>query len=153
MADRTHEGTKVTFATAVANIAAPTVAEIAAGTDLSNRITADGLGTEPVQNKASQPMLGDAFVAERVGTHGVAMTVTFKRDPAGPDAAWDLFNYRTTGFLIIGRNGSLAAAQKCEVYPVEAQKPVPLASAENEYQKFQVAFAVTSEPNIKATVA
>lgn len=153
MADKTHEGTKVVFAPAVANKAAPTAAEIAAGTDLSDRIVADGLATSPTKNNASQPMLGNPFVGERVGTHGSGMILTFKRKVGEADPAWDLFEYRTAGFLIIGRDGTLAATDDCEVYPVEAHEPAPMASAENDFQKFQVQFAVTEKPDLKAVVA
>lgn len=149
---RTHEGTKVHWLPAVANIAAPTAAEVAAGTDLSDQVTIDGLGIDSTQNTASQAMLGSSFVGEEPGTYGTAVTLTTTREDVG-DLVWDLFDYRTTGFLLVSRFGEPVVGAAVEVYPAKSHKPIPLASAENEYQKVQVRLAIHDEPELKAVVA
>lgn len=152
MAKETHDPTLVYWLPA-ATMAAPTVAEITAGTELTDQLVADGVDFGGGnRNNASQAMLGGAFVAEKPGTWGANGKLTFARDD-GVDAAWALFMDRPEGYILISRFGPAAATAKVEVYPVQAHKPSPMASAENEYQKFEVQFGVTSEPEYEAVVA
>jgi hypothetical protein len=149
----THENTRVYWLEAVANPNAPTVAEINAGTDLTDQIPVDGVAVNPTKNNASQAMLGDAFVAELVGTWGTGITLTFTRDDTN-DVARALFVYRADGFLVISRFGAAnVAGRKVEVYPAQGHEPADLATAENEFSKFEVQLAVTDSPSLRATVA
>lgn len=154
-----HEGnTKVRWLPAVANKQAPTAAEITAGTDLTPQLPSDGVNLNPNRNNASVSMLDSSFVPEAVGTWGVGITLTFTRQPTSittgvGDAIWDLFDRGDTGFLLISRFGAPIAGDKVEVYPAESHAPIPLATAENAYQRFEVQLAVTDEPALKATVA
>lgn len=153
MARVTHENTKVYWVPTIAAKAAPTVAEITAGTDLTALIPVDGVNVGGNRNNASQAMLGDAFVTEQVGTWGRSVTLTFVKDD-GSTTVETLFTYGADGYIVINRLGGTTAqaGKKVEVYPVEAHKPMPMPSAENEYQKLEVQFAVTSAP-ADATVA
>ena len=146
MARTTYEPMLVHFLTTIASSTlAPTVAEMTAGTDLTPQIPVDGVAMSPTQNNASQAMLGDAFVAEEPGTWGTGAVLTFVRDDTTSLA--DTFDYRTSGYLVtMPYGGTIAAGVKVDVYPVTSHKPVPLPSAENEYQKLQVTLAVTAEP-------
>lgn len=153
MSKVTHgRNTKVRWLPAVANIAAPSVAEIAAGTDLTPQIPSDGLQFNHTRNNASVSMLDDDFVPEDVGTYGTGITLKFVRDDTDDDA-FDLFNHGEEGFLLISRFGAPAATKKVEVYPASSHEPAPLPTAENEYQQFEVQIAVTRKPNIRAVVA
>lgn len=152
MARVTHEDTKVYWLEAVSNIQAPTVAEMNAGTDLTPQIPVDGVALNPSKNNAAQAMLGDAFVAEKVGTWGVGITLTFTRDDTS-DAARTLFTYRQAGWLVISRFGAHAAGKKLEVYPAEGHEPSDLPTAENEFSKFEVQLAVTATPALRAVEA
>jgi hypothetical protein len=154
MAEVTYEDTKVYWLPAVANKAAPTVAEIGAGTDLTPFVPVDGVARDSSQNKASQAMLGGAFVTERVGTWSFSATLTLMRHIlAGDDDAWELFDRGTEGFLLISPFGAAVAGLRVEVIPAEAHQPIMQATAENAYQKFTVAFASTAEPDFDAVVA
>lgn len=153
-----HDGnTKVHWLPAVANIAAPTLAEIAAGDDLTPAIPSDGVATTNNRNNASISMLNSAFTPEQVGTWGVGITLKFTRDnegasdPAG-DVAFALFEERGAGFLLISRFGDPTDGKVVEIYPAENHKAAPLATAENEYQQYEVQLAVTDDPDYLAVV-
>ena len=136
----------------ILDTAAPTVAEINAGTELTPQIPVDGFNTSPTQNNASQAMLGNAFVAEEPGTWGTGLQIMFVRDDTD-DIAEGLIDYRTRGFIVsFPYGGDVEDGNLVDVYAVTAHKPVPQPSAENEYAKTQVTFAVTAEPNYRATI-
>ena len=153
MSRTTHETTKVYFLTTVVDIDAPTEDEITAGTNLTAQVPVDGVEFSPSRNTASQAMLGDAFVAEQVGTWSESITLTFTRDDTNdvPRALFAVF--RTEGFLLISRFGTPEDGMAVEVYPVQSHMVADLATAENEYSKYQVTFAVTDTPAKDAVVA
>lgn len=151
-----YEGeTKVAWLTAISNIAAPTTTELNAGTDISGFVTKDGVETPANQNMTDNATIKDTFDAQGVGSWGGAITLTMFRDTT--DTAWNLCVYGTNGYLVIRRgvdvNTAWTAGQKVEVYPAQMHNPVMQRSAGNEQQKFTEMFAVTSQPNLKATVA
>lgn len=149
---------RVYFVTTISNKAAPTTAELNAGTDLSTFVPKDGLATPSNQNMVDNASLAETFDAQVVGSFGGPLTLTCFRDaiPAN-DTAWNLFTYGLVGFLAVRRGPSTAtawtAAQKTEVWPIMSHEPLPVQTATNEMGKFTVQFAVTSQPNLKATVA
>lgn len=149
---------RVTFAPTVANKAAPTTAELNAGTLLTNFITKDGLTVPTNQNFVDNSALDETFDSQVVGSFGGPISMTMKRDgtPAN-DTAWNLITYGLTGFVVVRRGVESAtawtAAQKAEVYPVMWHEPVPNQTATNEQGTFSAQAAVTSQPNSKATVA
>lgn len=154
MATTTHEDTKAYWVTTISNLAAPTVAEINAGTDLSAFIPVSGINTGGTQNRASLPMLGNSKVAERLGTRSVSPTVTFTRHTtSGTDTAWNLFTHKLAGHLVVSRfGGTVATGLRVEVYKGEASEGQPMASADNEIQQFTVELAL-EDWNKKAVVA
>lgn len=152
-----HEGnTKVAFVTTIAAKAAPTVAELGAGTELSSLLTKDGLQVPDTQNMVDSSTLSDTFDAQRVGSWGGSLSLTGFRDDTSDDF-WDLAVYGTEGYIVVRRgvayDTAWTAAQKVEVYPVELHEPVPNATAANEEARFTVACAVTGEPAKRAVVA
>jgi hypothetical protein len=151
----TYETLRVQWVTTIANRAAPTAAELNAGVNYSAFVPVDGVNLGGSRNNASQAMLGDAFVTEEPGTWGTTIEVTFVRDSTA-DTAWDFFagGYKTVGHIVLRRTGTgvFAAAQKVEVYPVTSHEPQMQASAENEYAKFTVTFAITAKPELEAAV-
>ena len=159
MARITSEQLTVWWLTTLSSTTAPTATQINAGNNLSSQIPVDGVNLGGSRNNASQAMLGDAFVTEEPGTWGTSMEVTFVRDSGDGTGTfpWNVFAgaYKTTGFLVLRRSGTgnAVAAQKVEVYPATTHEPQMLASAENEYSKFTVTFAITAKPELEATVA
>ncbi len=155
---------RVAFAAAVANKSAPTTAELNAGTLLvggtstTNWLTKDGLTVPANQNMVDDSSLGETFDSQVVGSFGGPVNMIAKRDgtPAN-DTAWNLITYGLAGFLVVRRGiasaTAWAAGDKVEVYPVQFHEPIPLQTATNEEGRFSAAAAVTSQPNLKATVA
>lgn len=152
MARSTYEKTQVFFLDTIADPDAPTEAEIALGDDLTSQIPVDGIAFNGARNNAAQAMLGDAFVTEEPGTWSQGVTLTFVRDTEN-DAARALFLYNTRGYLVFSPFGAPVDGAQVDVYPVAAHEPNDLASAENEYEKYEVTFAVTATPSLRATVA
>lgn len=145
---------KVYFLPTVASKAAPTVANITGGTNITPQLPTTGVAVEWTQNNASIPMLDEAFTAEQIGTEAAAITLTFTRDETdADDDAWNLFERGLTGYLLISRFGTPAATSRVEVYPITSHRPVPLAPAENEFQQARVQLAVHDTPDLNAVVA
>lgn len=143
---------KVFWLSTVASVAAPTVANIAAGTELTPFLPTSGVGITWTQNNASLPMLDESFTVEVVGTESAAIQLTFVRDDTSDDA-WELFDRGTNGYLLVSRFGDPVASDVVEVYPVQSHRPVPLAPAENEFQQAMVTLAVSDTPELNAVVA
>ncbi len=157
MARYTPDGkTLVYWVSTIANIAAPTVAELNAGTRISGYLTKDGLDISFNQNAADNADLEDTFDAQGVGTFGGTINGTFFRDNSA-DTAWNLFVYGTTGYLVVREGVAVAtawtAAQKAQVYPAQMHEPVPVPPTSNEQRKFKVMLPITDQPSLKATVA
>jgi hypothetical protein len=159
MARYVYEGyTRVQWVTTIADIGEPTVAELNAGTDITNFVTKDGVNTPQNQNMVDSATIAETFDAQLVGSWGGALELTMFRDAvAADDDAWTLFVYGTNGFLVIRRGIAVAtataAAQRVEVYPAQMHQPIMQPSAANEQQRFVVSCAVTAAPDLKAVVA
>lgn len=152
-----YEGrTNVYWLTTCANIAAPTAAEIAAGVALTAFVSKDGVAVNTTTNNVDSATIAEIFDAEDVGSWGASVELTMFRD-ATADTAWNLCVYGTAGFVVIDRfrvSGVLPiATNKVEVWPAKMHQPVPQNSAANTLQRFTEKFAITSQPNLKATVA
>lgn len=149
-----HEGnTKVYLALAVANKSAPTLAEIAAATNLTPFITKDGVTTPSNQNMVDAAGIDTVFDAQYVGSWGGPVSLTMFRDDDDETDSWELITYGLEGWIIVSRFGVPTTGSTVEVYPVQAHKPVMQQTATNEMQKFTAMFAVTDAPDDSATVA
>lgn len=144
---------KAVWLPACANPAAPTVAEIAAGTPLTPQLPTSGLDIAWTQNNSSTNMLDESFTTESIGTESAAIMLTFVRDFDGTDTIKALFTRGLNGFLLISRDGAPVALDEVEVYPCQAHRPVPQKPATNEDQMFQVKLAVNDTPELEAVVA
>jgi hypothetical protein len=157
MARYTHETmTQVWWVVTIANKAAPTAAEITAGTALGGFIAKDGVAVNYTTNKVDSSTITENFNSQLAGSTGADVELTMFRDNTA-DTAWNLWVHGTNGFLVIRRGVASAtaatAAQKVEVYPAQQLQPVPDNSAQDAQVRFIAGIAVTSEPNLKATVA
>lgn len=158
MAAYVHEGmTKVSWVPTISDVSAPTVAELTAGTDITEYLTKDGLNIALTQNTVDNTSLAETFDAQLVGSWGGSITLTIKRDNDGTDAAWALFTHGETGNLVVRRgaayDGAFAAADDLEVYPAQSGEPVPNATAANAQATASVTFAVTAQPDLHAVAA
>lgn len=157
---------KVYWLTACANIAAPTVAELNAGTALDPYITPDGLDISVTTNKVNVGNVGSTYTLERVGRRAPSIALTFHHDgtTGSTDPAWNLLTYRAVGFLAVrlgidkatawtasqgggGANGSL------EMYPAECGDYNGVKPAPDTSWDFMVDLTVYLDPNRRAVVA
>lgn len=137
--------------------AAPTVAELTAGTDLTAFIPKDGFKPGVTNNRVSGGSLNEAFLDESMGTWQSQLTVDYYLDKVTADnTAADTIGTRlTTGAIVaIWDGGGNASGSKCYVWPdVETGQSVPMDTAENARQKATAEFAVRQAPNFAAVVA
>lgn len=150
--------TRVYWVPSISSISAPTVAELDAGTDFTERITPDGLTITPETAKVDNSHLGSTFTTNRAGRRSFDLGVTFKRgDTPTDDLPWTTLTYQATGYLVVRRilprDTAWAASQECEVYPVECGEPQQTPPAPNEVAKFMSPLMLTSEPDTRAVVA
>lgn len=139
----------------IANKAAPTVAELNAGTRLDATMTPDGLdisfATAPVDASA----LSSTFDTEKAGRRKPTLGVTVKAQD-GTDTILGLLTYQAEGYLVVRRNidagTAWAAAQKAEVFPAQCGMRSK-AYGPNTMQRFTVGMFATSDPDDAATVA
>ncbi|MFE1358858.1 phage tail tube protein [Streptomyces harbinensis] len=159
MADVIVDGrTRVAWATSIANISAPTVAELEAAVDLTTRITPDGLGITPETATVDTSNLASTFTTNRAGRRSYSNELTFKRGTTpADDAPHTTLKYKTVGYLIVRRTLEYEepweVGQEVEVYPIECGEPQQIPPAPNEVAKFTSPMMVTDDPDTAAVVA
>lgn len=115
------------FATSIATIGSPTVTELTSGsTRLETLITPDGLVITPATGNVDVSNLASVANANRAGRITWTVKITFHHDGV-VDTAWNLFPYRTNGFLWV-RKGiasgtAIASTQKLQVWAIETGEP------------------------------
>jgi hypothetical protein len=155
MADLGFDGmVRVCFAPTVADINAPTVAELGAGVDLEGRLRPDGLATPSDTGRIDNSKLRSTFGTEIVGRRSFSgISVTYVRGPESDTEADEVetaLTYRANGFLVVRRDklatAAWAADDKVEVYPVQVAQPNPANPGPDQLQEVEVGFALTAEP-------
>lgn len=146
----------VSFVPTIADITAPTVAEITAGEELSSYIPKDGVQFPANRNMINTGTLDRVFEAEYPGSTGGTLVVTFKRqNRAGLEAAWTEFkDGLAEGYLVFGFEGSNdTAADEVDVYQVVSHVPVRSNPGANTEQRFVVNFGVQDQALAVAVAA
>ena len=142
----------------IANTAAPTAAEIAAGTNITAALTPDGLvGFQPDTADVAVATLADDFdavVPGRVSMSGMALTFLWN---SSTDTNFNTFVKNYTTNIVIRRKIAFATAvssgQGLIVVPVVCGETAPQDAAPNELDKFQVPLKPAGKPNFHAAVA
>lgn len=149
---------RLQFVPIIASQAAPTVAEINAGTDLTPWLTPDGLTTNLNGSTIDVQAANSRYKATAPGSFGGdPITAKFFRDDA-TDTAYTTLPRLATGYFVIRRMGptsatAFAAAQKVEVWPITVITANPMSTTDNEAQKFEVSCSVQPAPSITGVVA
>lgn len=147
---------RVWLATALANPAAPTVAEVNAATDLTPFMRRDGLSTPKSANTVDNSDASSRQDKTSRGTFSAGPVVYTGYRDSTTDTAWTSLADGTTGFLIVRRFGGSAAApaagQKVEVWPVEVNSR-SMADIGDENQRFSATLVVPDVIYEDATVA
>ncbi|MFE3452380.1 hypothetical protein ACFXJ8_26000 [Nonomuraea sp. NPDC059194] len=129
------------FCLTIANVSAPTAAELNAGVALQEYITKDGLGISPEQAAVDNTSLASRDETEDAGTVKYSIELTCKRkEVSAEDVAWNTLTDRTLGYLVVRRNlaheTTFVAGQRVEVYPVRCGRPNMLPPELNAAQRF-----------------
>lgn len=156
MADLVSDGKiRVVWAPTVANIAAPTAAEAAAGLRLDQVMTPDGLKVTAKTADVDTSSLSSTYDTSRAGRRGFDVSVEIKRQDSG-DTALTTLVYRATGFLLVRRtidaSTAAVAAQVWEVYPGECKQGSD-SYGPNKVQARVIEIGVTADPNTAAVMA
>lgn len=156
---------RVYWLTACAAVAAPTVAELNAGTDITSYITPDGLDIAVPTGKVNVGNVGSNYTLERMGRRNPAITLTCHHDATSgsTDPLWNLLVYRAVGFLVVrtgvdkttawaasqGGGGTNGAVQN---FPVECGEYDHVKPAPDTSWDFTVPLGVYAEPSLRAVV-
>lgn len=148
MADVVYEEvTDVFFCASIANIAAPTVAEITAGVRLTALVTKDGVNPGATNNRVPNEHLDTSYDGEVMGSHSGQLSLKFTRtdNPATDVARNTLGQRKTQGFFVVGWLGiTPAAGERVDVYDGETGTPVPNATEKNASQMWTCEIASTN---------
>lgn len=141
------------FLPAVANLAAPTSAEITAGTNITPRMATSSGFTASTTN-IDAPDADTRFVGNIPGSlTPAASSITFNDDDAvsTPDPIKTLLADQVTGFIVIARRGT-GTGKPAQVWPVRSGGPDDEHNWENAPARFTVGVATTSAPNKTAVM-
>lgn len=155
MADLLSDGNiRVDWVPSIASIAAPTVAELNAGTRLDTHMTPDGLKIEPDTSEVDNSKLSSTYGTNQAGRRSFKGSITYIA--TSPRVLESVLVYVATGYLVVRREVSSStawtAAQKAEVYPAQLGEPSRMYGP-NAMQMRDVPLFYTSDPNTDATVA
>ena len=159
MADIIVDGkVKVALVDSISDIDAPTVAELTAGTDIDSQLTADGLvGFQPDDAEVDTTALSSTFDTKKPGRSAFSGTkLRFKRQDS--DTVYDTYVKNTVTNVVIRRDGSdaadaWAASDVVEVYPVTCGEVQNMDPEPNTVQRFELPVMVSTQPDLRATVA
>lgn len=159
MADSNADGrTKLYQVPSIANIAAPTVAELNAGVALDGLVTPDGvIGFEPDTGDVDTSKLNSTFSTTAAGRASFSGTMLRLIKQTGTDTVYNTLVYGFATNIVIRRDVTSttvwATSDKVEVYPVQIGEVRNLSPAPNEVHKYEVITKITNQPNLRATVA
>lgn len=159
MADIINDGmTKVWWVPTIANIAAPTTAELNAGMQLEHRVTADGLvGYEAETAEVPTDALNSTFDTKLPGRASFSGTMLRIKKSTGVDTIYDTLVRNAAGNVVVRRDTASATAwtvgDKVEVYPTTCGQTKLLAPEANTVRRFEVPTMISPEPNLRAVVA
>jgi hypothetical protein len=137
--------TRYIFVPTLVSKAAPTLAEVSAGTDLTSEVVAGSVnGFNTSSEKLDVPDAGTRFTSSipgRITSDDSAMT--FYASSTGTDAR-GTFSLGLNGYMLICHEGLVTSA-KCDVFPVRVGSVSPEQDTEDS-GKITVTFFVTSAP-------
>lgn len=159
MADIIIDGKiRAAFVAGIANIAAPTVAELNLGLLLQETLRPDGLiGYKAETASVDNASLASTFDTNTVGRASFSGTMLRFKKQDGSDVIFDTLVYGTTGFVVIRRYIAQATAwiagQKVEVHPITCGYESHVDPEPNKLGLYEVPTPISSQPNLRATVA
>ena len=156
MARITPDGyTKIHFIPTAVAPAAPTMAEIAAGDELTMFLTPAGMDTPETATDADTSSIASPRDFSVPATIGGDVTGEFYRDDGTgttTDDAWDALPRLTQGYLVISRFGgtgtdnAIAATNVVEVWEVRVSERSNARLTRGEALRFTSKFSVAADP-------
>jgi hypothetical protein len=149
---------KVHIVDSIASLSAPTIGEIAAGTETTPFLTPAGIDTPEEGTDADISNLSSARDQSIPATIGGELTGEYYRDDAADDA-WDNQARLTITNVVIARFGgsgtdnAIVATDVVEVYPVRISQRSPSRAVRGEAMRFVVNYALSGDPDLVAVVA
>lgn len=160
MADVIVDGqTRVYYVPTIANNAAPTVAELNAGTSLTSTLTATGVeGFTAAPGEVDNTALASTFDTKVPGVSSYSGTGLVLKKQASGDTVFTLLTaFNTAGYIVIRRNVAQATAwtiaQVAQVYPITTGDWDYLDPERNTLSRYRVATPVSAAPTKNAVVA
>lgn len=150
-----------TFVPTIASQAAPTVAEITAGQEITSVIVSVS-GFSYTGSKVETPDLGSRFNSSVPGRYSAEdSSIQFYKGDDADDVekdTEDLLADDTAGYIlrfppVEGAKPTVAAAVKCAVWPIKVMSNTEDPPAPGEAAKFTVTFSIPRAPTKVATVA
>ena len=150
---------RVSWVTTIANINAPTAAELTAGLLLASIATATGLaGFQPDTADVPTRKLNSTFSSVDVGSISMSGTMLQFFKQSGTDTIYTTLTKNTVGFVVIRRSLATATAYLAGqllqgVYPAKCGQRRWLDPEENTEERYEVPIKITSEPAFDVLVA
>jgi hypothetical protein len=154
----TPGNSEVWMVTTIASPAAPTAAELNAGTDMTAVLQL--LPSIPrTANLVDISDLSDKFEARQVGTRGGdQLQFTVLRDDAGAESELAAVAEDTVGFIAIGRKalatpGTWAIGDEVDVFPVTIASDADGDPGRNDADTAVISAAITANPTRRFSIA
>lgn len=141
-----HPGvTTILFVPTIANVDAPTRAELDAGTDLTREVIGAS-GWQITSNRVAYNPLHTTFTPSIAGRTSVEeSSLTLPQDIAGDDVR-EVLPRGADGYIVI-MHGGYVAASPMDVWPVEVSSlGKPVTTEGSEIASIVVSFAIPAEP-------
>lgn len=136
------------FVPSIANLAAPSTAEVNAGSNITIRI-AGVTGFEYKNNPIKTPDMSSSFVSSIIGEDEATDSALMFYDDTTSTALWTLMAKGAVGFILVNEYAKTVSS-KTRVWPVTSTGPVPQYDMGAEAAQFTVGYAVTARPNLDA---
>ena len=150
-----EEHTRVYLSPTIADISAPTAAELDGGTDITCFLTKDGLNPGGSTNGVDAGSLCNRVDSQVAGSVSYSFTLRGFRY-WDEDDFWDVCAWGTNTHVVVRRgirhDVAWTAGQPVEVYRVQMGEKIPAASAANTMQTFEVSMFV-EDADLDAVVA
>lgn len=158
MADILLDGNvKAWFVPTIADISAPTVAELTAGTDLGGVLTAAGLeGFEPSTTRIDNTSLKSKFGTTVPGRTNFGEMGLLLKKQSGTDTVFTTLTVKgTSGYIVIrdgeDESGAWAADDEVAVYPIITGEFAWVREPDNVF-RYRVPIGLSAAPDQRATV-
>ena len=151
-----NENTWVGFATTVADLDAPTAANVTSAINLTSFLIS--INASARGNTVPTPSFDSLFETSIAGTNTATFDADFYRDDEN-DTAWDTLPRATEGYFIVSRFGGSGtdnqptAGDEVEVWPVMVVSRSMANMSNNTAMTFTVSCSVPEEPAESATIA